>query len=416
MHLPSAASLLAAQLDYVGNNVPYFRESGCNDGRPINEFPFTFKPQIRNNYAAFISDEFRGVRPSLVNFITAEHIHEEYSEGMPPEVPFGDDIIVGETTGTSGSVFRCPKTLADRFRLSIGIWRQRRSVDPLAKPSNLFPLIHTGLRPAYDPFDCDLSNLKPIYEEIRKGRYRWLHFQAHLLRRHVAAFRHLGWYPVLPDLKYLEFTGYFLQKEEATELSRFFGTEIIDNYGMLETWAIAITCRHGALHINEHNVYIEIIDEKDRPVRLGEVGRIVVTSLQERLLPFIRYVTDDFGMFTEKLCDCKLGGKVLALVEGRAGSLIKGVPGRVFGNLFFTEALRKIAHFDILCIRIRQMSSGEFVVQTNPIRNPAELVAKLAEEIRMLSGERPRFRHVTLDAAEMAVLERQKPWLFRCEC
>ncbi len=421
MRLPTPINLLAAQLRYVGRNVPYFRESGCDGGQPVEDFPFTFKSQIRNNYASFISDEFRGERRQLVDFLTGENIHGEAVGGIrPQEVFFGDNIVVAETTGTSGTPLRCPKTLEDRFRLGVGIWRQRRSLDSLARPGNLFPMIHAGLTPLKNVWDCDLSNLKLIYKEIREGGYRWLHSMAHLLQAHVEVFRREGWYPELPELKFIEFTGHFLHQKEATSLSGFFGAQSVDYYAMLETWAVAIACRHGVLHINEHNVHVEIIDERDRPVRIGELGRIVVTSLQERLLPFVRYVTDDFGMFIEKACDCKLGSKALALAEGRSGNLIKGVSRRVFGDHFYDGVLRGVFRGgtcpDLSCICIRQVAPGDFIVQTNAIREPTELMTALEKETETLLGGRARFQHIVLTDTEVAAQERQKPWLFRCEC
>ena len=417
MFLPDPTKLLAAQLRYVARHVPHFRGLGGDDCRSIKEFPFTFKPQIRNNYASFISDEFLHVRRPLADFMAAEKIREKPTDGTYiEEVYFGDDINVAETTGTSGTKLRCAKTMADRFRLGVGIWRQRRAVDPLVSPGILFPLLHTGPTRVNDARHCDLSHLKMIYEQARKGGYRWLHCTPYLLERHAAVFRRERWWPVLPDLKFIEFMGHFLRQETAANLSALFGTNIVDSYGMLETWTIALTCIHGVFHVNEHNVHVEIIDACDRPAQPGEVGRIVVTSLQERLMPFVRYVTGDFGMFIEKQCACRLGRQALALSEGRSCTVIKGVPGRVFGDIFFRDVLRKISCFDLLCIRIRQTSLNNFVVQTNAVREPLELMAALKMETEVLLGQQVRFRHVTFDDAETHIQEQQKPWLFRCEC
>ena len=174
MSEPDSTDLLASQLCYVGRHVPHFRELGCHDGRQLEEFPLTFKPQIRNDYASFISDEFLDVRGPLVAFLTAKHIRP--SEPDTEDVYFGNNIVVGETTGTSGTTLRCPNTMADRIRLGIGIWRQRRSIDPFVRPSNLFLLTHHGLTPARcNPWNYEPFNIRSIYEEIRIGGYRGIH-------------------------------------------------------------------------------------------------------------------------------------------------------------------------------------------------------------------------------------------------
>src|SRR5438045_2420781 len=100
-------NLLHAQLRYISHHVPYFRNLGCDDGRPIEEFPLTFKPQIRNDYAPFISDEFVNVRQPLADFMMAERIRQGPTEEIhTEEVHFGDDILVADTTGTSGTILR----------------------------------------------------------------------------------------------------------------------------------------------------------------------------------------------------------------------------------------------------------------------------------------------------------------------
>jgi hypothetical protein len=408
--------ILAEQLRYVGRTVPHFRGLNCDDGRPLEDFPLTFKPAVRNNYASFISDDFCDIRQKLVDFLNSELIHTLPSGGWVEELHFGSDVVVGRTTGTSGTILCCPKTMADRLRLGVGIWRQRRAIDPLVCPSKLFRFIHTGTEVQFcDPWNCDLGNLQHIYDDIRDGGYRWLHSPAPLLTRHVAVFQREGWRPVLPDLKFIEFTGYFLHRQTASELCEFFNVLPVDQYAMNETWAVATTCSHGLLHLNEHNVHVEIIDDSDRSVDPGHIGRIVVTSLQERLLPFVRYVTDDYGRYIEKNCDCLLGRKTLALVEGRSGNLIHGAPGRVFGDDFFMVALKHIQCFDLLCIRIRQTGPSDFTVQTNAIAKPAEFIAALRKGTETLVGQQLTFQHTVFTEPELRIQERLKPWLFRCE-
>lgn len=417
--------LLAAQLGYVGRKVPYFKELGCNDGRPIEGFPFCFKQQIRNNYAAFISDDFSAERGRLADFLMQGRIRDHGACGPHvEEIAYDANIIVSETTGTSGTVLRCPKTMADRFRLGIGTWRQRRSIDSTVKPNKLFPLSHYGLAtPLVDPWNCELSNLKVIYGQLIIGSYTWLHCPWDLLQRHVEVFRRDGWRPIAPSLQFIEFMGYSPDREVIADLCAFFNAKYVDHYGMLETWTVAMSCRHGLLHINEHNVYVEIIDDAGQPVRLGEAGRLVVTSLQETLLPFIRYVTDDFGKFVKKRCNCQLGTKALVLIEGRSWALIKGVPGRIFGTGLFRGVLKdinyaedKIGHLELTCIHIRQVAIKEFIIETNAIRAPDELLNALSIKTSLLLGGHVQFHHVVLSNTEISIRERQKPWLFRCEC
>ena len=324
------------------------------------------KAHILNDYQAFISDPFSRVRPSLASFLRSRD-----DWGGVKEFAFDDNIVVEQTSGTSGTALRCPKTLTERVRLGVGIWNQRRALDPQAKPSDLYPFIHCGVKPpSLSRWDCRMENLMALYHEVRHGRYRWIHAVHPMLQCHVEVFQREGWRPVLPDLAFIECNGLYLRDGVASELAHFFGVPIVDHYGMMEAWTTSMTCVHGVHHVNDDNVQVEILNDSAQPVRPNEVGRIVVTSLQERLMPFVRYVTSDFGAYVDKVCDCRLGTTTLRLTEGREEERIRGVAGPVFGNIVFRRVLERLTCPDLKHIRIVQPMVGEFVVYTNSLLQP----------------------------------------------
>jgi phenylacetate-CoA ligase len=61
----------------------------------------------------------------------------------------------------------------------------------------------------------------------------------------------------------------------------------------------------GPMHhaIDEFN-WIEVVDEKGRPVRDGEIGRILITSLLKFAYPLIRYAIGDAGRIVKGTCPC----------------------------------------------------------------------------------------------------------------
>lgn len=74
------------------------------------------------------------------------------------------------------------------------------------------------------------------------------------------------------------------------------GCPVADAYGMSELSAmVAMECpTHSGLHVNTDQVYVEVLDpNSDVPVQLGEVGEVVVTDLNNILMPLIRYRTGD---------------------------------------------------------------------------------------------------------------------------
>lgn len=77
-----------------------------------------------------------------------------------------------------------------------------------------------------------------------------------------------------------------------------FGVEAIENYGSMEMGVVAYeTQEHDGLHLCEDLTYFEFLDENGKPVRPGQVGRVVVTDLTATLMPLIRYDQGDRAIF-----------------------------------------------------------------------------------------------------------------------
>lgn len=71
------------------------------------------------------------------------------------------------------------------------------------------------------------------------------------------------------------------------------GVEILSYYGHSEK-AVSAFQSNGKMLFQPHYGYTEFLDNEYRPVtRKGDIAQVVVTSLNNRYFPFIRYKTDD---------------------------------------------------------------------------------------------------------------------------
>lgn len=101
-----------------------------------------------------------------------------------------------------------------------------------------------------------------------------------------------------------------------------FGCEVFEFYASGETRMIGIECElHNGLHIQEDNLIVEIIDEENKIVPPGRVGRIVVTALSNEVMPFIRYELGDLGAILPNKCLCGKTSR-LVLIEGRTNEAL----------------------------------------------------------------------------------------------
>ena len=88
--------------------------------------------------------------------------------------------------------------------------------------------------------------------------------------------------------------------EDKLLLEKAFGIKVIREYGVSESDFIAISDKNDRWIISDELVYVEIVDENNRPLEDGKVGKIIITSLFNKAMPFIRYEVGDWGSIKRK--------------------------------------------------------------------------------------------------------------------
>ena len=105
---------------------------------------------------------------------------------------------------------------------------------------------------------------------------------------------------VCPTLKVCMVTSEMLFDADKTLLEKHLGIPIVNEYGASELDLIAFQNPNGEWQVNTETLFIEILDENNKPVANGTSGKIVVTSLYNKAHPFIRYEIGDLGILDEK--------------------------------------------------------------------------------------------------------------------
>ena len=110
---------------------------------------------------------------------------------------------------------------------------------------------------------------------------------------------------------------------------RVWNVPLVDEYSAMETGPIATQCPdHIHYHVNAENVIVEILDADDEPRAPGEMGRVIVTSLNNFASPFIRYDLGDVAIPGPSPCPCGRGLPVIERVLGRTRNLLTYPDGR----------------------------------------------------------------------------------------
>lgn len=155
-------------------------------------------------------------------------------------------------------------------------------------------------------------------------------------------------------------------------------------YATNDTGAIAYQCKHcsgGVHHVHEDLHYVEIVDpETLEPVKQGEAGKILVTNLQRRLMPSVRYDAGDLGRWIEGSCECGrktrrfelLGRSDDVLIIGGGNVFPEHVSAAVHSVEGVSEFFQMIAvldgHLDKLVVNVEKTAGTDIpddVIQQN---------------------------------------------------
>jgi phenylacetate-CoA ligase len=117
------------------------------------------------------------------------------------------------------------------------------------------------------------------------------------------------------------------------------GVDISDNYGSTEAF-VAWQCPAGKYHVNAEHVVVEIVDENGAPSRAGEMGRVLVTTLQNHLMPLVRYEIGDYATVTTEPCKCGRTLPALDRVIGRSVNLFRLRGGKLLSPWRLMGAVR----------------------------------------------------------------------------
>jgi phenylacetate-CoA ligase len=188
-----------------------------------------------------------------------------------------------------------------------------------------------------------------------------------------------------------------------------FGAKAYDLPGLTEiaAWGFECEARAGLTHVSEDYCYPEVLDERDQPVRPGERGELVFTSLYRKAMPLIRYRTRDVVLLADRRCPC--GRSLTAFEGGVLGRLddMKKVRGVIVYPRRVEELVRPHTDVDEFQIVFRRHEGlDDILIRIDPAPSLSlgerdGLRTKLADDLRVGLGIR-----VTVDIGEPGSLPR----------
>ncbi|MFK5957308.1 MAG: phenylacetate--CoA ligase family protein, partial [Lutibacter sp.] len=176
------------------------------------------------------------------------------------------------------------------------------------------------------------------------------------------------------NLKMVKGTSEKIIEAYQSEVKKAYGVTMISEYGAAETGIIAFECPSGNMHINMEGVIVEDIDNE-----------IVVTNLQMKSFPIIRYKLGDYIKLAPKtkVCECGMQHQILEEVTGRIGNTVYGINYK-YPSLYFYYIFKNLVTKQDLKLnyQVVQNEKGELVFLIEQLINNTELEF-LKKEIRV---------------------------------
>ena len=159
-----------------------------------------------------------------------------------------------------------------------------------------------GKRYRFPIFDLSDKILATVLKKFQKEKFDYINgytssivlFGKYLQERNIILTN------ICPTLKVCMVTSEMLFEEDKLLLEKHLGVPVVNEYGASELDLIAFQNPNGDWQVNTETLFVEVLDEYNKPVSLGKEGKIVITSLYNKAHPFIRYEIGDVGVLDEK--------------------------------------------------------------------------------------------------------------------
>ncbi len=180
---------------------------------------------------------------------------------------------------------------------------------------------------------------------------------------------------------------------------------LYSTYASTEMGAAFTECSEGAGgHLNPEMLVVEFLDDRDRPVKEGELGEVTITSLGVEGMPLVRFKTGDICHHFTGQCGCGRNTVRLGPIVGRKNQMIKYKGTTLFPQAFY-EILNEINGVDnyIVEVSTNSIDTDDIVVVVGSRNHSPQLEKEIKDHFRAKLRVAPSIRF--MDPREIGKLQ-----------
>ena len=330
-----------------------------------------YKERFKNASVSFLSDDsFKSDKFNKIPILYKKDIISNY-DTIISNGQFIDKLEKQQTSGSTGEPLWIYKTPQELYKQSLHLWQYRKSIADIF-PKDRYIRTHISQRTgesisvpsiiendnwiSLNVLSVNLSDLNEYYKIIVDFQPKWFLVSPSFL--HLMSDFIISNKLDVPNITYIELTGEFIPSALKTYFNDTWNCQISNHYGCRELYGIALECGFNNLHVVTDNVFVEVNSDE----KYGEgYGEILLTSLTNKAMPFIRYNIGDIGKLNYTACECGNKSPILELLGGRQSEYIETDCHRKIHSSIFHYVIKKvnIQNSDaVLKFQLKKQSDG----------------------------------------------------------
>lgn len=318
---------------------PEFRKWHLNKRWEIAKYHFANNDFYRNKTGNKLPDKWEDL-PVIVKSDYQNSDKNLISDSVPKK-----DLYTGYTSGSSGHPFSYAKDkfahamtwalIKNRYK-DFGLTLNSRQARFYGIPFERIDFMKEKFkdflsnRLRFPVFDLSDEMLEKFLKRFESSAFDYIYgytnsivlFARFIIRKNIILKK------VCPSLKVCICTSENCSEEDKKIITEAFGVPAVNEYGTSEVDLIAFEDFKGNWKLSEENIFIEILDDEGNRLTKGGEGRIILTALHNKAMPFIRYEIGDKAVIEkseDKIIIKRLLGGVNDIILLPSGKKSSGV-------------------------------------------------------------------------------------------
>lgn len=323
----------------------------------LKKMPILTREDIKNNFDQLLSDEFQ--------MESVKKGHTSGTTGSPLEICYSEDMI-HINYAMLDRQYEWAGVKLKRFGDRIAVIRGNVIV-PLEQkkpPFWRYNYLHNHI--LLSSFHLTAENIKYYIDELKRYKPKVLDGYPSTVYVLAKYLKNKGETLCLNAVLTSSETLFDFQREVIEDS---FQCKIYDYFGSAERVLFSTECdHHQGHHVASEYGITEIVDENYKNVATGDVGYIVATSLHNKAMPLIRYLTNDMSALKASTCSCGRGLPLMDDVTTKAEDMLTLRDGRLISPSVLTHPFKpltsihasQIIQEDIDHVSVKLVASDEY--------------------------------------------------------